>query len=253
MEDCPNSEDIGLYILPGDTKRSKERYVSLVELLIMHDLGMTSSLGNVDFLIFTSRHLHAMSQRLNRKYFLWGLFHHRISNRDDAVQDNHAVMDMEIDMVGGKCVGGTDMVVPKNLNYTTPQAVCRIKTESVEEPDFPPGFTPKARSKFAFEGTKFSDKMDILPGFEGRIRSSKLQGKFCSTDGKILSPQYIKKPIEDSVSADQPVRHQIPSHGMSVDRTAAFPSPTSRMETGTCSERKVCRSRSQKTCRETWE
>lgn len=146
---------------------------------------------------------------LNRKYFLWGLFHHRISNRDDAVQDNHAVMDMEIDMVGGKCVGGTDMVVPKNLNYTTPQAVCRIKTESVEEPDFPPGFTPKARSKFAFEGTKFSDKMDILPGFEGRIRSSKLQGKFCSTDGKILSPQYIKKPIEDSVSADQPVRHQV--------------------------------------------
>lgn len=234
---------------------------------------------------------------LNRKYFLWGLFHHRKYNRDEAVQDNDAVMDMEIDMVGGKYVGRTDIIVPKNLNYTIPLAVCRIKTESVDEPDFPPGFRPNARSKFAFEGTKFSDKMDIPPGFEGRISSSKLQGKFCSTDGKIVSPLYIKKPIEDSVSAGQPVRHQvlksvtwlafgrrltilfcvyiqtspclvicfailkpsvvqflqIPSRGMSVDRAAAFPSPTSRMETGTGSEKKVCRSRSQKTCREMWE
>ncbi|OVA02138.1 hypothetical protein BVC80_8787g2 [Macleaya cordata] len=139
--DCPTGDDIALYFLPGDFKRSKEKYSSLLNLIEMRDLAMQSCLNGVELLIFTSKQLPADSQRINMKFYLWGVFRSvkkqncsssklltrsqhepqvslcNYGNFSDSLNvtngDDTEGVDMEIDMIGGKDVGRIDKPIQK--------------------------------------------------------------------------------------------------------------------------------------------
>ncbi|XP_019200011.1 PREDICTED: uncharacterized protein LOC109193588 isoform X2 [Ipomoea nil] len=119
---CPTREDVGLYFFPSDKDRSKE-YMTLLELIRDQDLMMRKQIDNVEILVLTSTVLQMECQKVEGKYFLWGLFH-RIGKKDKVVniefvdkevdisgKDNEEVVAMEIDMTGGgPSVGKADSI-----------------------------------------------------------------------------------------------------------------------------------------------
>ncbi|XP_043705077.1 uncharacterized protein LOC122654875 [Telopea speciosissima] len=132
----PSGCDIALYFFPGDFERSIKMYNALYAYLEMHDFAMRSCLEGVELLIFTSKQL-PLDSRINMEFYLWGVFHHVKGNnvRHPADvplsssqllpgdlhgynahslkyenKDKPEVVDMDIDMEGGKDVGRVDVV-----------------------------------------------------------------------------------------------------------------------------------------------
>lgn len=70
--DAPGGLDIGLYFLPS--KRNEQTYACLVKQLDQWDMLLRTHVHGVDLLISSSKHLEHNSQRINKKYFLWGVF-----------------------------------------------------------------------------------------------------------------------------------------------------------------------------------
>ncbi|XP_010259791.1 PREDICTED: uncharacterized protein LOC104599106 isoform X2 [Nelumbo nucifera] len=136
----PAGNDVALYFFPGDFYRSKEMYNSLYDLIERDDLMMLSSFNGLELLIFTSRELPVDLQRINMPFFLWGIFRvQHIKEKINHVQelcsssvpplerlqgnhednDNPEVIDMEVDMVGGKDVGRVDIPVKRFITGGT--------------------------------------------------------------------------------------------------------------------------------------
>ncbi|XP_010259815.1 PREDICTED: uncharacterized protein LOC104599106 isoform X5 [Nelumbo nucifera] len=132
--DCQNNP--ALY----STWKSKEMYNSLYDLIERDDLMMLSSFNGLELLIFTSRELPVDLQRINMPFFLWGIFRvQHIKEKINHVQelcsssvpplerlqgnhednDNPEVIDMEVDMVGGKDVGRVDIPVKRFITGGT--------------------------------------------------------------------------------------------------------------------------------------
>ncbi|KAL3343113.1 hypothetical protein AABB24_026930 [Solanum stoloniferum] len=101
---CLGKEDIGLYFFASERERS-EIYIALVEFMRLKDLVMKTLINDVELLILPSTALCSDSQRWNRKHFLWGLFYHMGQDTDGCAEGgSNKVIDMEIDMIGGKDV-----------------------------------------------------------------------------------------------------------------------------------------------------
>ncbi|KAL3343112.1 hypothetical protein AABB24_026930 [Solanum stoloniferum] len=82
-----------------------EIYIALVEFMRLKDLVMKTLINDVELLILPSTALCSDSQRWNRKHFLWGLFYHMGQDTDGCAEGgSNKVIDMEIDMIGGKDV-----------------------------------------------------------------------------------------------------------------------------------------------------
>ncbi|CAI9753834.1 unnamed protein product [Fraxinus pennsylvanica] len=165
---CPDGKNIGLYFFPSNSERSKD-YFSLLESMIEKDLALRKQIADVELLLFASTRLSPDCQRWNGKYFLWGFF--RREKRDDiACQDrpltlnvrpsdesfngDNEVIDMDIDMIGGKDVGQTDIFVRRgeqggSSKESTPSAALHddslkggpaFDVKRVKLEDYPPGF-----------------------------------------------------------------------------------------------------------------
>ncbi|GAB4845400.1 hypothetical protein Ancab_038807 [Ancistrocladus abbreviatus] len=111
-------------------KVSKQGYTGLLEHLKKHDLVMRSSMGGVELLICTSKHLDGDSQRINENYFAWGFFRESISKeaalKDSTDLENIELVDMEIDMIGG-------VDLQKNHNVCAPRGE-EILVKKQQEP-----------------------------------------------------------------------------------------------------------------------
>ncbi|XP_027771086.1 uncharacterized protein LOC107013063 isoform X3 [Solanum pennellii] len=104
---CPGKEDIGLYFFASDTERLErsEIYIALVEFMCIKDLMMKTLINDVQLFILPSTTLCSDSQRWNNKHFLWGLFYRTGQDTDGCAEGgSNKVIDMEIDMIGGKDV-----------------------------------------------------------------------------------------------------------------------------------------------------
>ncbi|XP_022885163.1 uncharacterized protein LOC111401589 isoform X2 [Olea europaea var. sylvestris] len=168
---CPDGKNIGLYFFPSNSERSKD-YFSLLVSMIEKDLALRKQIADVELLLFASTRLSLDCQRWKGNYFIWGFF--RREKRDDTAcqdrsltlderpsddvcgsfdGDNNEVIDMEIDMIGGKDVGQTDIFVRRGEqggsskeSTTAASHVDSIKggpafdVKSVKLEDYPPGF-----------------------------------------------------------------------------------------------------------------
>ncbi|KAK9118885.1 hypothetical protein Scep_016978 [Stephania cephalantha] len=137
IEDGPSKYDIALYFLPGALGRSID-YFYLLELIEKEDMMMRSFIGGVELLLFSSKLLPLNSQTFKAQLYLWGIFRSRkgpsatskpnereipvpfaMSRTDQdptyirATQENDAVQDMEIDMIGGVDVGRVNIPLRK--------------------------------------------------------------------------------------------------------------------------------------------
>ncbi|KAK9748810.1 hypothetical protein RND81_02G082600 [Saponaria officinalis] len=64
--------DIDLFLFP-EISRSEAAYDNLVELMIANDLAMSSRIGNLELIIFTSLEQENNQQQIQGKYYLWGI------------------------------------------------------------------------------------------------------------------------------------------------------------------------------------
>ncbi|CAH9143819.1 unnamed protein product [Cuscuta epithymum] len=182
---CPTRDDIGLFFLPGDMKRSKE-YVTLLELIGEHDLVMRKQIENMEMLVFASTVLQEDCQKVRGKHFLWGLFY-RAGKKEKAANVQHVVSDikrtggknegevddseeadMEIDMVGGKSVGTVDVVMCKRSSDSQVQFDhSSINREQFQE--IPPGFEKlwmASSGSYTSLNLKTEPCDDFPPGFK---------------------------------------------------------------------------------------
>ncbi|KAK9278046.1 hypothetical protein L1049_027603 [Liquidambar formosana] len=210
QDDCPDENDIGLYIVPRDSnfERSKQNYICLLKVLETNDFVMRSYMNGVELLVFTSKQLrlHVSSQRSNKTYFLWGVFRHvkvdeavtkehkglpllgspsECAPSDYANEDNGELSDMEIDMIGGTNVGTVDVPVPKesirrvcgsswaeSAQGTLLQKpdLLEVKKEPCNDRNPLPKIIQKVKSEFS-NGT---DNLDSPPGFKVRYNPGRL-------------------------------------------------------------------------------
>ncbi|KMT09202.1 hypothetical protein BVRB_6g133040 [Beta vulgaris subsp. vulgaris] len=69
----PTSKDIDLYFLPVN-ERDEEMYNVVLGDLIADKLVLTSKINNLDLLLFSSRELPHEQWRIQRNYYIWGVF-----------------------------------------------------------------------------------------------------------------------------------------------------------------------------------
>ncbi|KAK4727193.1 hypothetical protein R3W88_032110 [Solanum pinnatisectum] len=106
---CPGKEDIGLYFFGSERKRSR-RYIDLVEFMHNKDLVMRTLINDVELFILASTTLCSDSQKWNNEHFLWGLFYRMRQDTDRCAEGkSNKVIDMEIDMIGGRCQNEVEM------------------------------------------------------------------------------------------------------------------------------------------------
>ncbi|CAN4114144.1 unnamed protein product [Withania somnifera] len=72
----PTDSSIALYLFP-ELESDENSYDALLEDLIDNDLAMTTTIDDLELLIFSSRELPHKHWRLHRKYYLWGVFRHK--------------------------------------------------------------------------------------------------------------------------------------------------------------------------------
>ncbi|KAI3867605.1 hypothetical protein MKW98_005982 [Papaver atlanticum] len=70
----PTVDDIALYFLPTDNERFRKAYHFLSNVLMTRDSAIQSSLNGFELLIFSSKQLPTNFQRINKHFFLWGVF-----------------------------------------------------------------------------------------------------------------------------------------------------------------------------------
>ncbi|GMH17014.1 hypothetical protein Nepgr_018855 [Nepenthes gracilis] len=183
-DDVPDGLDIGLYFF-SHAESSGASYTCLLEYLEIHDLFMRSSINGVELLIFTSKHLHGDSQKINERFFLWGFFRNlaptkvalevpylensevdtevnMLAGVDHSASTAYEAIDMDIDMLGGQSIGRTDIHVsqPKSKRLQeaedSPRIFSILKSELV--------FECMLHNSFA-KFSNFADGMHIPPGF----------------------------------------------------------------------------------------
>ncbi|KAK4427870.1 hypothetical protein Salat_1556000 [Sesamum alatum] len=131
QEYFPDRRDIGLYFFPSDRERSDD-YILLLETISVENLALRKQFDDVELLVFTSKLLPVDCQRWKGKYFLWGVFHRLKQDSSDCLGntgakfsvlpscnanygrkqgDEHAEVDMNIDMLGRVKVGKMDVPV----------------------------------------------------------------------------------------------------------------------------------------------
>ncbi|KAI3859555.1 hypothetical protein MKX03_024009 [Papaver bracteatum] len=70
----PTVDDVALYFLPADNERFRKAYHLLSSVLMTRDSAIQCSLNGFELLIFSSKQLPTNSQRINKNFFLWGVF-----------------------------------------------------------------------------------------------------------------------------------------------------------------------------------
>ncbi|OMO76161.1 hypothetical protein CCACVL1_15866 [Corchorus capsularis] len=75
----PTKDDIGFYFLPA-SERFKEAYNNLLADLGSKDYALKFVIGNAELLVFTSLELQLESQRIQGKFYIWGLFRRKKVN-----------------------------------------------------------------------------------------------------------------------------------------------------------------------------
>ncbi|KAL6584077.1 hypothetical protein OROMI_003366 [Orobanche minor] len=119
----PDEKDIGLYFFPGAGERSED-YISLLESIRVKNLALRIQIADVELLVFTSKLLPVNRQYWQGKNFLWGVFHRLKQDSSVGLNNEGLVLsvrpsdgseeaDMDIDMMGGICVGRVDIPVNK--------------------------------------------------------------------------------------------------------------------------------------------
>lgn len=199
QDDSPDGDDIALYFFPGRFGRSRRDYVHLLELLETQDLAMRSHIDGVELLLFTSKQMHRDFQRIDTQYYLWGVFRcvktketvikegmnipllvppSEHPGDDHSNKDNSEVVDMEIDMVGGKNVGRVD------------EAVGKVKKEQCNNCDSFPGFTEKVENRLASAEPMGRPCTDVEgpPGFE-EVLDLKVRGNPCKPTFRKENPR----------------------------------------------------------------
>ncbi|KAJ8452270.1 hypothetical protein Cgig2_006075 [Carnegiea gigantea] len=88
--DAPGGLDIGLYFLPS--KRNEQTYACLVKQLDQWDMLLRTHVHGVELLISSSKHLEHNSQRINKKYFLWGVFRDFNDNMVALISTSNAIV-----------------------------------------------------------------------------------------------------------------------------------------------------------------
>ncbi|KAJ7956462.1 Zinc finger, FYVE/PHD-type [Quillaja saponaria] len=228
QKNCPDLQEIALYFFHSDRiERSKKNYDSLCEFMNAQNLMLRGYINGVELLVFTSKQLNVDSQdtvavvKSKAEYFIWGVFRHvkndqpvvklpeephfLISSSEHASNDDYIgmgkceVIDMDVDMVGGKEVERVDLllknpsrslsifpgegIIPKSLLKKLDEKASSI-TKDLDKPIKhllleSKEFTEKIRSEFAFDlhparslGTVTNDQdhMDVPPGFQGKSR-----------------------------------------------------------------------------------
>ncbi|KAL5723156.1 RING-type E3 ubiquitin transferase [Ranunculus cassubicifolius] len=192
----PSGLDIALYFWPDHLYR--ESYNRLLELMEKQDLSMVSRLDSKELLIFTSRELPVESQRINMKFYLWGVFHslegchsfvdlkgNQTVVNDSACLDNEVydqMVDIKINIKGGKKVRNANICLTSNSPDT-----CR-GTSDVPCQDAPnKGIEKVAKYLQATRGEKVLPDYGAPPGFSRRVvlkelPSVEMRGKPQSTD-----------------------------------------------------------------------
>ncbi|KAK9748154.1 hypothetical protein RND81_02G039700 [Saponaria officinalis] len=126
-DDVPGTLDIGLYFLSSKSN-------SLLNYLDENDMLLRSQIDGVELLVFSSRHLHEDSQKINKELYLWGIF--RCSDNTVEAPRGQSGEDMEIDMLGGCEVGTIDKVVLKPSEDPRPvPELTPVKLEALDDTD----------------------------------------------------------------------------------------------------------------------
>ncbi|KAF8408204.1 hypothetical protein HHK36_007347 [Tetracentron sinense] len=168
--DCPDGHDIALYFFPGDFERSKQMYDCLLGLIEMHDSVLRSCcFDGVELLIFSSKHLHADSHRLNMQFYLWGIYRRLKGN--EAIYKEHGLFSSSLsyEMGNRSTWGGTcssdqaaeppvrDVISQVHTHRPNEgagaQHLQEVKREQINDPSVPPGFSKNGTSEAACERT----------------------------------------------------------------------------------------------------
>ncbi|KAL6497350.1 hypothetical protein OROGR_029279 [Orobanche gracilis] len=161
----PDEKDIGLYFFPGAGERSED-YISLLESIRVKNLALRIQIADVELLVFTSKLLPVNRQYWQGKNFLWGVFRRLkqdtsvgLNNEglvlSDRPSDGSEEADMDIDMMGGICVGRVDIPVnkreplrEKRVGFEHDPVTAANKASSICSTDpVPPGFEEVYRQR----------------------------------------------------------------------------------------------------------
>ncbi|KAK1272462.1 hypothetical protein QJS04_geneDACA008011 [Acorus gramineus] len=227
--DPPHPNDISLIFSPTELNRPNEKYISLLDTMERQDLAMRCQVGLVELLIFTSKKLSQVCQRLDAPMFLWGVFRqmknkrpppplpttrHLSSHIDSDSQPNippsvgsSEVEDMEIDMIGGILIGNIDNVVKKPIVLEMGNAIDSHGSPSVE----------RRRVSFKIDKPSPSRKCTMMDQLEPKLPFSS-QG--CSEqaasgcqDGKKRVKKVIEEEMADYDDMSAPPGFPEPLHG----------------------------------------
>ncbi|XP_059639904.1 PHD finger-containing protein 6 isoform X2 [Cornus florida] len=220
--DYPDTDDIALYFFSHDSGRSED-YVFLLEYIERHDLVMRSNMDGIELLVLTSKLLHLNSQRLNEKYFLWGVFrrmkkyeaiskeHGKIPTvcASDSTHDSLAtgedseVVDMEIDMVGGKDVGRVDIAILKeSIKIGCGETATSISLRGSDVKNPTVSTKMDFTNKLPLLELKMKSCPDIPPGFEEACRL-KSHGSFRATVKEEKQLQKAISPAKENMSMEK--------------------------------------------------
>ncbi|BFG32877.1 hypothetical protein CerSpe_191510 [Prunus speciosa] len=127
QDNDPVLEDVALYFFPDENiERSRENHARLINRMENQNsmIRICFDGKGMELLIFTSGSLQLDSRVAD---FVWGIFrcikkdvaHNKVpeglpSTVDQENVDDNKIVDMEVDMVGGKMVGRVDRVVPRD-------------------------------------------------------------------------------------------------------------------------------------------
>lgn len=145
--DSPSGFDIGLYFQFDTFSRSRESYNILLQHIEEQDLSLQSLLDGVRLLLFSSKLLPAKSQRINKQYYLWGVFTPFKHPAPVASKVSHQLVDMEIDNLGGKEIGTRDVLLRRpSITACRDGSDMLSQNRHVPHPvNAPPGFSKLAK------------------------------------------------------------------------------------------------------------
>ncbi|KAF9612964.1 hypothetical protein IFM89_004667 [Coptis chinensis] len=156
----PCSDDIALFFCAFNSYRCKEEYIDLLNMIEERDSSLQTFLAGAELLIFSSRHLSVESQRLNKQFYLWGVFR-SLKSRLCSGSLNKSQHQIQ----AGSCKSENDGPLPN------------ISEDQRGDLDTPPGFerpiylprVPRPDScKSSIGNSQDSTSSDIPPGFASR-------------------------------------------------------------------------------------